>query len=60
VTPAESKVLQKGTRVCWQGNAADRGTITQTLPIRFVAKVARASPRWCGPYNVGRKIGAHS
>ena len=26
----ESKDLQKGTRVCWQGNVADRGTITQT------------------------------
>ena len=30
VTAAESKDLQKGTRVCWQGNVADRGTITQT------------------------------
>jgi hypothetical protein len=30
VDAAESKDLQKGTRVCWQGNAADRGTITQT------------------------------
>src|ERR1035437_9206082 len=30
VTAAESKDLQKGTRVCWQGTAADRGIITQT------------------------------
>jgi hypothetical protein len=30
VTPAESKDLQKGTRVCWQGDAADRGIITKT------------------------------
>jgi hypothetical protein len=30
VTAAESKDLQKGTRVCWQGDAADRGIITQT------------------------------
>jgi hypothetical protein len=30
VTAAESKELQKGTRVCWQGNAGDSGTITQT------------------------------
>jgi hypothetical protein len=30
VNAAESKNLQKGTRVCWQGIAADRGTITET------------------------------
>ena len=30
MTAAESKYLQKGTRVCWQGDAADRGIITQT------------------------------
>ena len=30
MTPAESKNLQKGTRVCWHGDVADRGTITQT------------------------------
>ena len=30
MTAAESKDLKKGTRVCWQGNVADRGTITQT------------------------------
>jgi hypothetical protein len=26
---AESKTLTKGTRVYWQGNAADGGTVTQ-------------------------------
>ena len=30
MTAAESKDLKNGNRVCWQGNAADRGTITQT------------------------------
>ena len=30
MTAAESKYLKKGTRVCWQGDAADRGIITQT------------------------------
>ena len=29
MTAEESKDLQKGTRVCWQGIAADSGTITQ-------------------------------
>ena len=27
---AESKSLAKGTRVYWQGNAADGGTVTET------------------------------
>ena len=26
----ESKNLKKGSRVCWQGNAADSGSITET------------------------------
>jgi hypothetical protein len=26
----ESRSLTKGTRVCWQGNAADSGTVTGT------------------------------
>lgn len=30
MTAAESRVLKKGSRVCWQGNAADGGKITQT------------------------------
>ena len=27
---AESKNLNKGSRVCWQGNGADSGRITET------------------------------
>ena len=27
---AEFKNLEKGNRVCWQGNAADSGRITET------------------------------
>ena len=27
---AESKNLKKGSRVCWQGNAADSGSIAET------------------------------
>jgi len=30
MTVAESKGLEKGSRVCWQGNAADSGRITET------------------------------
>jgi len=30
LTAAESKSLNKGTRVCWRGDAADSGVITQT------------------------------
>jgi hypothetical protein len=30
VTVAESKNLRKGNRVCWLGNAADSGSITET------------------------------
>jgi hypothetical protein len=30
VTVAESKNLRKGSRVCWRGNAADSGSITET------------------------------
>ena len=30
MTNAESKALKKGSRVYWQGNAADRGSITET------------------------------
>jgi hypothetical protein len=30
VTVTESKGLKKGTRVYWQGNAADSGVITET------------------------------
>jgi hypothetical protein len=30
MTVTESKNLKKGTRVYWQGNAADSGTITET------------------------------
>jgi hypothetical protein len=30
MTAAESKALQNGARVCWQGSAADKGIITQT------------------------------
>ena len=29
MTPGESKELKKGTRVYWQGDAADSGTITE-------------------------------
>ena len=29
MTPDESKELKKGTRVYWQGDAADSGTITE-------------------------------
>jgi len=28
MTAAESKALQNGDRVCWKGNAADKGIIT--------------------------------
>ena len=27
---AESKALKKGSRVCWRGDAADSGVITET------------------------------
>jgi hypothetical protein len=30
MTNAESKALKKGSRVYWQGDAADRGNITET------------------------------
>jgi hypothetical protein len=30
VTAAESKNLQKGTRVCWRDDSSDGGVITQT------------------------------
>ena len=30
MTVTESKALKKGTRVYWQGDAADSGTITET------------------------------
>lgn len=30
MTAAESKNLQKGTRVCWRGDPADGGVINQT------------------------------
>ncbi len=30
MTNAESKALKKGNRVYWQGDAADRGCITET------------------------------
>jgi hypothetical protein len=30
MTVTESKNLKKGTRVYWQGNAADSGIITET------------------------------
>jgi hypothetical protein len=30
MNPAESKRLKKGSRVCWRGEAADCGTITET------------------------------
>ena len=30
MTNAESKALKKGSRVYWQGDAADRGCITET------------------------------
>jgi hypothetical protein len=30
MTAAESKSLQKGTRVCWRGDANDGGKITET------------------------------
>ena len=30
MTVAESKGLKKGSRICWQGNAADSGRITET------------------------------
>lgn len=30
MTAAESKDLKKGTRVCWQSEAGDCGTITET------------------------------
>jgi hypothetical protein len=30
LTPAESKKLQKGTRVCWRGDAGDNGIVTET------------------------------
>jgi hypothetical protein len=30
MTPAESRDLKKGNRVCWRGDAADSGTITAT------------------------------
>jgi hypothetical protein len=30
MTVAESKNLRKDSRVCWRGNAADSGTITDT------------------------------
>ena len=30
MTNAESKSLTKGSRVYWQGDAADRGSITET------------------------------
>jgi hypothetical protein len=30
MTVTESKELTKGTRVCWRGDAADRGVITKT------------------------------
>jgi hypothetical protein len=30
LTAAESKNLKKGTRVCWRGDAADGGIVTET------------------------------
>jgi hypothetical protein len=30
MTAAESKNLKKGTRVCWRGDDADSGVITET------------------------------
>jgi hypothetical protein len=30
MTVIESKNLKKGTRVCWRGDAADGGTVTET------------------------------
>jgi hypothetical protein len=30
MTVSESKALTKGTRVCWRGDAADGGVITET------------------------------
>ena len=30
MTVTESKALTKGTRVCWRGDAADGGVITET------------------------------
>ena len=30
MTAAESTELKKGNRVCWRGDAADSGTITET------------------------------
>jgi hypothetical protein len=30
MTVAESKSLKKGSRVCWRGDAADSGVITET------------------------------
>jgi hypothetical protein len=30
MTANESRDLKKGNRVCWQGNAADCGKVTQT------------------------------
>ena len=30
MTVTESKELKKGARVCWRGNAADTGVITET------------------------------
>jgi hypothetical protein len=30
MTPAESKKLKKGNRVCWRGDAADSGIVTET------------------------------
>jgi hypothetical protein len=30
LTAAESKELQKGARVCWRGDAADGGIVTET------------------------------
>ena len=30
MTNAESKTLKKGSHVYWQGDAADRGSITET------------------------------
>jgi len=30
LTATESKKLQKGARVCWRGDAADGGIVTET------------------------------
>jgi len=30
LTATESKKLQKGARVCWRGDAADSGIVTET------------------------------